>query len=72
MVYHQDSCVTIPNLLSGPEGPEPALVSLVSTDGGLLCSPRRRRQSAVAKLHEVISIRGRRGYPLPERVEMRR
>jgi hypothetical protein len=25
-------------LLSGPEGPEPALVSLVSTDDGLLCA----------------------------------
>jgi len=57
-------------LLSGPEGPEPALVSLVSTDDGLLCAPRRRRQLAVAKLHEVISIRGRRGVPVSDYGEM--
>jgi len=56
--------------LSGPEGPEPALVSLVSTDGGVLSSRRWRRRSTVAHLHVVVSICCRCGLSLPECGEM--
>ena len=54
-------------LIKGPKGPEPALVPTDITDDGCCgTSPRRRRQSAVARLHEAISIPSHgRGVPLP-------